>query len=81
MHAPLNPEQKSWLNLMDKSAHALLDLLNDVLDLSRIEAGKLPMGETAADAGPQSTPMELSEVAILPACACWWPKTTRSTSC
>ncbi len=41
--SPLNPEQKSWLDLMDKSAHALLDLLNDVLDLSRIEAGKLPM--------------------------------------
>ena len=41
--SPLNLEQKSWLDLMDKSAHALLDLLNDVLDLSRIEAGKLPM--------------------------------------
>lgn len=41
--SPLNPEQTGWLDLMDKSAHALLDLLNDVLDLSRIEAGKLPM--------------------------------------
>ena len=41
MDSPLNPEQKSWLELMDNSAHALLGLLNDVLDLSRIEAGKL----------------------------------------
>ncbi|MGS5089138.1 ATP-binding protein [Hydrogenophaga sp. A37] len=41
MDSPLNPEQKSWLDLMDSSAHALLALLNDVLDLSRIEAGKL----------------------------------------
>ena len=41
MDSPLNPEQKSWLELMDSSAHALLGLLNDVLDLSRIEAGKL----------------------------------------
>lgn len=41
MESPLNPEQKSWLELMDSSAHALLALLNDVLDLSRIEAGKL----------------------------------------
>ena len=41
MDSPLNPEQKSWLDLMDSSAHALLSLLNDVLDLSRIEAGKL----------------------------------------
>lgn len=39
--SPLNPEQKSWLDLMDSSAHALLALLDDVLDLSRIEAGKL----------------------------------------
>ncbi len=39
--SPLNQEQKNWLELMDSSAHALLALLNDVLDLSRIEAGKL----------------------------------------
>lgn len=41
LDSPLNPEQKNWLDLMDSSAHALLTLLNDVLDLSRIEAGKL----------------------------------------
>jgi signal transduction histidine kinase/DNA-binding response OmpR family regulator len=41
MESPLNTEQKSWLDLMDSSAEALLGLLNDVLDLSRIEAGKL----------------------------------------
>ncbi|MBL8386883.1 MAG: response regulator [Hydrogenophaga sp.] len=41
MDSPLNPEQRNWLELMDSSAHALLSLLNDVLDLSRIEAGKL----------------------------------------
>jgi signal transduction histidine kinase/DNA-binding response OmpR family regulator len=41
MDSRLNEEQKSWLDLMDSSAHALLGLLNDVLDLSRIEAGKL----------------------------------------
>ena len=41
MDSQLTDEQKSWLDLMDSSAHALLGLLNDVLDLSRIEAGKL----------------------------------------
>jgi signal transduction histidine kinase/DNA-binding response OmpR family regulator len=43
MDSRLEPEQKSWLDLMDSSAHALLVLLNDVLDLSRIEAGKMQL--------------------------------------
>lgn len=41
LDTPLQPEQRKWLKLMDESAHALLGLLNDVLDLSRIEAGML----------------------------------------
>lgn len=32
------------------SAHHLLDLINDILDLSRIESGKLELNETAIDA-------------------------------
>jgi len=41
MDSPVNAEQRSWLELMDSSAHTLLNMLNDVLDLSRIEAGKM----------------------------------------
>jgi PAS domain S-box-containing protein len=37
----LEPEQESYLALIDNSATALLAQLNDVLDLSKIEAGKL----------------------------------------
>lgn len=40
---PLNSEQRQWLQLMDDSSRSLLNLLNDVLDLSRIEAGKLTL--------------------------------------
>jgi signal transduction histidine kinase/DNA-binding NarL/FixJ family response regulator/HPt (histidine-containing phosphotransfer) domain-containing protein len=41
LESSLSPEQKRWLDLMDSSSQALLHLLNDVLDFSRIEAGKL----------------------------------------
>ena len=41
MDSPLTAEQRNWLELIDSSAHALLGMLNDVLDLSRIEAGKM----------------------------------------
>ncbi|MFW2357573.1 ATP-binding protein [Hydrogenophaga sp.] len=39
----LTSEQRQWLGLMEDSSRALLSLLNDVLDLSRIEAGKLQL--------------------------------------
>ena len=38
-----DPEQKEYLELARTSALSLLSLLNDILDLSRIEAGKLPI--------------------------------------
>ncbi|MCW5655781.1 PAS domain-containing hybrid sensor histidine kinase/response regulator [Hydrogenophaga sp.] len=49
MDSPLNAEQANWLSLMDNSARNLLELLNDVLDLSRIEAGKLQIEQTRFD--------------------------------
>ncbi|MBN2254435.1 MAG: PAS domain S-box protein, partial [Deltaproteobacteria bacterium] len=38
---PLNDEQKKQLNMVRNSAHHLLSLINDVLDISKIEAGQL----------------------------------------
>ncbi|MDA3814358.1 MAG: ATP-binding protein [Candidatus Cloacimonetes bacterium] len=38
---PLNPEQKKQLSMVRKSSQHLLSLINDVLDLSKIEAEQL----------------------------------------
>ncbi len=38
---PLNDEQTKQLNMVRDSSHHLLDLINDVLDISKIEAGQL----------------------------------------
>jgi signal transduction histidine kinase/CheY-like chemotaxis protein len=39
--SPLSAEQREQVNVASSSAHTLLRLLNDILDLSRIESGKL----------------------------------------
>lgn len=38
---PLNPEQKKQIGMVRDSARHLLELINDVLDISKIEAGQL----------------------------------------
>ncbi len=40
---PLNDEQKKQLNMVRGSAQHLLSLINDVLDISKIEAGELTL--------------------------------------
>jgi len=57
MDGELTGEQREYLAMVDSSAHALLDIINDVLDFSKIEAGRLELEplpfslrETLADA-------------------------------
>ncbi len=45
----LNGEQKEFVEIAHKSADALLAILNDILDLSKIEAGKLSFENIAFD--------------------------------
>jgi len=45
----LNPVQREQVALMLKSGDSLMQLLNDVLDLSRIEAGRVDLAPEAVD--------------------------------
>ncbi len=43
MDTPLDAEQREYLALVQGSAEALLTIINDILDVSKIEAGKLTL--------------------------------------
>jgi PAS domain S-box-containing protein len=42
----LDPLQREYVSLVDQSANSLLRLLNDILDLSKLEAGELTLEST-----------------------------------
>jgi signal transduction histidine kinase len=43
VYGPVNGPQRNSLERLSSNARHLLDLINDVLDISRIEAGKMPL--------------------------------------
>ncbi len=43
LHSPLNQEQRENLLTVKESANHLLEIINDILDLSKIEAGKIEL--------------------------------------
>jgi PAS domain S-box-containing protein len=47
--SPLNAQQKEWLRLARASAQGLLAIVNDILDLSKIDAGALTIEHAAYD--------------------------------
>jgi PAS domain S-box-containing protein len=75
---PLNAEQEKQLGMVQASARHLLDLINDVLDLSKIEAGQLEIRRApfdmlasvervVASVAPQVAKKGLSLRTVLPA--------------
>ncbi len=46
---PLSPQQQSYVRIAHRSATALLRLIDDVLDISRIEAGKFTLTPSDVD--------------------------------
>ncbi len=49
IETPLNPEQKDYVQTIKKSSETLLTILNDILDLSKIEAGKMDLHNAPID--------------------------------
>jgi signal transduction histidine kinase len=49
LESSLAPEQRNYVTTIDQSAQALLQLVNDLLDLACIQAGKLRVQLTAID--------------------------------
>jgi PAS domain S-box-containing protein len=47
--SPLTPQQREWLTLARAAAQGLLEIVNDVLDLSKIDAGAMGIERTAFD--------------------------------
>ncbi|MFW5826724.1 MAG: response regulator [Alkalispirochaeta sp.] len=58
---PLSEEQSRMVDTIDRSGNALLDLINDVLDLSKVEAGQINL--EAVDFSPRDVLADV--VAIL----------------
>jgi signal transduction histidine kinase/CheY-like chemotaxis protein len=46
LDSPLQPDQREWVQTIESSGQSLLTLLNDILDLSKIEAGELRIEST-----------------------------------
>jgi signal transduction histidine kinase/CheY-like chemotaxis protein len=49
---PLSPAQRDRVDIIRQSGETLLAILNDVLDLAKVEAGKLELEEAAFEIGP-----------------------------
>ncbi len=49
---PLQEDQRKYVGLIKESAHSLLHIINDLLDISRIEAGKLQLEQRPFAPGP-----------------------------
>jgi PAS domain S-box-containing protein len=45
----LSPEEREYLGIINRSGEHLLKLINDILEMSKIESGKVTLNETSVD--------------------------------
>ena len=60
LESELNEEQKDYAGIVKKSSESLLALINDILDLSKVEAGRMTLDK--ADFNPVSIAHEVCEL-------------------
>lgn len=65
MRTPLNEKQRRYLETLQHSGQALLQIINDILDISKIEAGKLKLEHIVFDL--RQLVMEVQELFLGPA--------------
>ena len=49
LQTSLNARQRDYLNTLNQSADSLMRLLNDILDISKIEAGRMELEQASFD--------------------------------
>ncbi|MDQ3703153.1 MAG: ATP-binding protein, partial [Chloroflexota bacterium] len=62
---PLSPEQREYVGIFQRAGDSLLALINDILDLSKVEADQLELEQTAFD--PAALLEDVAEVLAAPA--------------
>ncbi len=65
LRTPLNTQQRDYLNSLNQSADALMRLLNDILDISKIEAGRMELERAAFDM--RDVVLDAARVIVVPA--------------
>ncbi len=49
LHGPLNPKQEKYLKVVEESGRHLLVLINDILDVAKIQSGRVHLERTQID--------------------------------
>ena len=74
---PLDPEQRDYVETILVSGDALLAVINDILDYSKIESGHMALESEPADVlrGSRRASRSSARARVPRAWSCWWKST------